>query len=135
MPRVADIVLNDGHDQEISGPTLADREWTASMVRLFLQRRRPHRNPTHPSVHRQPKYIRGEAHLGPPSRSICVILRLLEGPEPESPTLLLTSLVNTFLDVLYAGIVSSRGVFVIAVNVVIGSIRPEVVANLVMRKF
>ena len=76
-----------------------------------------------------------EAHLGPPSRSVGVTLGWFEGPEPEPPTLFLTVLVDTFLDTLYAGVVSSRGVSVITIDVEIGSIRSNVVADLIMCKF
>ena len=73
-----------------------------------------------------------EGHLGPPGRSVRVTLGRLEGPEPESPTLLLPSLVDSLLNTLYAGVVSSCGVLVIAVDVEIRSIRSNVVANLIL---
>ena len=63
-----------------------------------------------------------EGHLGPPSRSVRVILGRLEGPGPESPTLLLPSLVDSLLDTLDAGVISSCGVLVIAIYVQMGSI-------------
>jgi hypothetical protein len=74
----------------------------------------------------------GEAHLGPPSRSVRITLGRLEGPEPESPTLLLPSLVDSLFDTLDTGVISSCGVLIIAIDVQIGSIRTNVVANLIM---
>ena len=74
----------------------------------------------------------GEAHLGPPSRSVRVTLSWLEGPKPEFPTLLLPGFVDSLLDMLNAGIISNCGVLVIAIDVEIGSIRSNIVASLIM---
>ena len=46
--------------------------------------------------------------------------------------MLLTILIDTFLDALDAGVVRSRGVVIIAIDVEIGSIRSDIVANLIM---
>lgn len=78
---------------------------------------------------------KGEAYFGPPSRPVGVTRGWLEGLEPESPTLLLPGMVDSLLDTLYAGVVSSCGVVVIAIDVEIGSIRSNVVANLIMWEF
>ena len=75
---------------------------------------------------------KGEAHFGPPSRPVRVALSRLEGPEPESPTLLLLSFIDSLLDMLDAGVIRSCGVLVIAIDVEIGSIRSNVVANWIM---
>ena len=71
-------------------------------------------------------------HLCPPSSSVRVTRSRLEGPEPESPTLLLPSFVDSLLDMLDAGVISSCWVLVIAIDVEIGSIGSNVVANLIM---
>ena len=70
-------------------------------------------------------------HFGPPSRPVRVTLRRLEGPEPESPTLLLPSFIDSLLDMLDVGVIRSCRVLVIAIDVEIGSIRSNVVANLI----
>ena len=75
-----------------------------------------------------------EAHLSPPSRSVRAIVGRLEGPEPESPALLLPGFVDSLLGMFDAGVVSSCGVLVIAIDVEIGSVRSNVVANLIMRE-
>ena len=71
-------------------------------------------------------------HLCPPSSSVRVTPGWLEGPKPESPTLLLPSFVDPLLDMLDAGVICSCGVLVIAIDVEIGSIGSNVVANLIM---
>lgn len=47
----------------------------------------------------------------------------------------LPNFVDPFLDTLYAGIVSGCGVFVIAIDVEIGRVRSNVVANLIVWEF
>jgi hypothetical protein len=59
----------------------------------------------------------GDGYLGPPSRSIRVTLGRLERPEPESPTLLLPSFVDSLLDMLDAGVISNCRVLVIVIDV------------------
>ena len=139
MRLVADIVSSDGQDQETFGPTLPDREWTALMVHCTCpRRRRQHQNPTS-TIDKIQCSIKtckkGKADLGPPSRSVRVTLGRLEGPEPESPTLFLPSVVDSLLYTLYAGIISNCGVPIIAIDVEIRSIRSNVVANLILREF
>jgi len=74
----------------------------------------------------------GKAHFGPPGRSVRISLGGLEGPKPESPTSFLPGLVDSLLDMLHAGIISSCRVFVIAIDVEIGRVGSNVVANLIM---
>ena len=76
-----------------------------------------------------------ETHLGPPSRLVGGIPSGLERPEPESPALLLPSFVGLFLDTLYPSVVSDLRVLVIAIDAEIGSIRPNIAANLIMCEF
>lgn len=71
-------------------------------------------------------------YFGPPSRFVRVTPGRLERLEPESPTLLLPSLVDSFFDTLYAGVVSSCRVFVIAVDVEKGCIGSNIIAKLIM---
>ena len=78
---------------------------------------------------------KGGAHFGPPGRSVRVTLGRHEGPGPESPTLLLPSFVDSLLDMFDAGVISDCGVLIIAIDVEIGSIGSNVVANLIMRQF
>jgi len=56
----------------------------------------------------------------------------LEGPQPESPTLLLPGMVDSLLNTLDAGIVSSCRVLVVAIDVEIGCVRSNIVAKLIM---
>lgn len=49
--------------------------------------------------------------------------------------MLLPSFVNPLLHMLYTSVVRGRRVFVIAVDVEVRSIRPNVIANLIMREF
>ena len=137
MRLVADIVSSDGQDQETYGPTLPDREWAALMVHCTCQRRRRrHQNPT--SIDKMQCSAktcrRREACLCPPSRSVRVTLGRLEGPEPESPTLLLSSSIDSLLDMLDAGVISNCGVLVITIDIEIRGIRSNVVANLILRE-
>lgn len=59
----------------------------------------------------------------------------LERLEPESPSLLLPVLVDSFLDLFHASVVSGRWVIVVAVDVEVRCIRSNVVAKLIVREF
>ena len=74
-------------------------------------------------------------HFGPPCRLVCVTFSWFKGPKPESPSLLLSNLVDSLLNALNASIVSCRRVLIIAIDVEIGSIRPNVVAKLAVCEF
>lgn len=46
--------------------------------------------------------------------------------------MLLPGFVDSFLDMLYAGVVSGCGVFIIAIDIEIGRVRSNVVAKLIL---